>query len=57
MSNVKAKVIPGITGATGTISISLRHYLSNISEKRECKKLPKKKAILDTAHVLRIGLM
>jgi hypothetical protein len=29
MWNVKEKVIPVITGATGTISISLIQYLSN----------------------------
>ena len=33
MWNVKAKVIPVITGATGTISKSLRQYLSNITGK------------------------
>jgi hypothetical protein len=32
MWNVKAKVIPVITGATGTISKSLRQYLCNIQE-------------------------
>ena len=32
MWNVKTKVIPVITGATGTISKSLTHYLSNIRE-------------------------
>ena len=30
MWNVKAKVIPVMSGATGTISDSLRQYLSNI---------------------------
>ena len=33
--NVKAKVIPVITGATGTISKSLGQYLSNIPGKHE----------------------
>jgi hypothetical protein len=32
MWNVKTKVIPVITQATGTISKSLQKYLSNISE-------------------------
>jgi len=32
--NVNAKVIPVIIGATGTISKSLRQYLSNILGKR-----------------------
>jgi hypothetical protein len=35
MWNVKAKVIPVITGATGTFSNSLRQYLSNIPGKHE----------------------
>jgi len=40
---VKAKVIPvrEITGATGTISKSLRQYLSNIPRKHEIKELQK----------------
>ena len=41
MWNVKAEVIPVITGATGTISKSLRHYLSNIPGKYKIKKLQK----------------
>jgi hypothetical protein len=32
MWNVKTKVIPVITGATGTISKSFRKYVSNTSE-------------------------
>jgi hypothetical protein len=43
MWNVKAKVIPVIIGATGTISESLRRYLSNIPGKHEIKKMQKKK--------------
>ena len=39
MWNVKAKVIPVILGATGTISKSLRQYLSNIPGKGEIKGL------------------
>jgi len=42
MWSVKAKVIPVITGTTGTTSKSLWQYLSNISEKHEIKKLQKK---------------
>ena len=42
MWNVKAKVMPVIIGATGTISKSLRQYLTNIPGKkkklRNCKK-------------------
>jgi len=53
---VKAKVIPVITGATGTISESLRQYLSNISGETEIKEL-QKAAILGTEHTLRIALM
>jgi hypothetical protein len=41
MSNVKANVIPTTTGATGTISESLRQYLSNVLENNEIKKLQK----------------
>jgi len=41
MWNVKAKVIPVIIGATGTISKSLRQYLSNIPGKHEIKELQK----------------
>jgi hypothetical protein len=51
MWNVKAKVIPAITGANGTISKSLRQYLSNIPGKQEIKEL-QKTAILRTAHLL-----
>ena len=43
MWNVKAKVIPVITGATGTIAKSLRQYLSNIpgsTKLRTCTKQP-----------------
>jgi hypothetical protein len=53
MWNVKATVIPVIIGATGTISKSLRQYLSNIPGKHEIRELKKKKQILGTAHILR----
>ena len=56
MWNVKAKVIPVIIGATGTISKSLRKYVSNIPGKHEVKEL-QKTAILGTAHILREVLM
>ena len=56
MWNVKAKVKPVITGATGTISKSLKQYLSNIPGKHEIKEL-QKTAILCTAHMLRKVLM
>jgi len=49
MWNVKAKVIPVITGATGTIAKSLRQYLSNIPGKYEIKDLHKT-AVMFTAH-------
>jgi uncharacterized protein YycO len=49
MLNVKAKVIPVMTGETGTTSKSLRQYLSNITRKREMKDL-QKTAILGTAY-------
>jgi hypothetical protein len=51
MWNVKAKVIPVITGVTGTVSKSLRQYLSNIPEKHEIKEI-KKTAIFVTVHIL-----
>ena len=38
MWNVKTKVIPVITGATGTISKSFRKYVSNIPGKHEVKE-------------------
>jgi hypothetical protein len=56
MCNVKAKVISVITGATGTISKSLRQYLSNKPGKHKIKELHKT-AILGTAHILWIVLM
>ena len=41
MWNVKAKVISVIIGATGTVSKSLRQYLTNIPGKQEIKGLQK----------------
>jgi hypothetical protein len=41
MWNVKAKVIPIITGETRTISKSPKQYLSNIQRKYEIKELQK----------------
>jgi len=52
MWNVKTKVIPVITGATGTISKSFRKYVSDIPGNHEVKEL-QKTAILSTAHILR----
>jgi hypothetical protein len=49
MWNVQTKVIPVIIGATGTISVSLRQYLSNRPGEYEIKEL-QKTAILGTAH-------
>ena len=54
--NVKTKVIPVIIGATGTISKSLRKYVSNIPGKHEVMEL-QNTAILGTAHILRKALM
>jgi len=56
MWNVKTKVIPIITGATGTISKSFRKYVSNIPGKHEVKEL-QKTATLGTAHILQKVLM
>jgi hypothetical protein len=49
MWNVKAKMIPILIGATGTISESLRQYLSIVPGKQEIKEL-QTTAILCTAH-------
>jgi len=51
MWNVKVKLIPIIIGANGTISKSLRQYLSNITGMHEMKEL-RKTATLGTAHIL-----
>jgi cobalamin biosynthesis protein CbiG len=51
MWNVKTKVIPVITGATGTISKSPRKYFSHIPGKHKIKELTEI-AILGTAHIL-----
>ena len=56
MWNVKTKVIPVITGATGTISKSFRKYVCNVPGKHDVKEL-QKTAILFTAHILRKVLM
>jgi hypothetical protein len=59
MWNVKTGVIPVIRlviGATGTISKSLRKYVSTIPGNREVKEL-QKTTILGTAHRLRKVLM
>jgi len=42
MWNVKAKVIPVITGATGTISKSFRKYVNNIPGNHDVRELQKK---------------
>jgi len=49
---LKQKVIPVIIWATGTISKSLRQYLSNIRGKDEIKEM-QTTAILGTAQILR----
>jgi len=56
MWNVKAKMIPVITGETWTISKSPKQYLSNIRRKDEIEEL-RKSAILDNAHQLGEVLM
>jgi hypothetical protein len=52
MWNVKARVIPVIIGATGTISKPFRKYVSSIPGNHEVREL-QKTAILGTAHILR----
>jgi hypothetical protein len=56
MWNVKPKLIQVMTGATGTVLKSLRHYLSNIPGKHEIKEL-QKTAILCTTHIFGGALM
>jgi hypothetical protein len=51
MWNVKARVIPVVTGATGTISKSFRKYVSNIPGNHDIKEI-QKTAILGTAYIL-----
>jgi hypothetical protein len=52
MWNVKTRVIPLITGMTGTISKSFRKYVSKIPGNHDVMEL-QKTAILGTAHILR----
>jgi hypothetical protein len=47
MWNIKTSVIPVIIGATGTISISFRKYVSDIPGNHDVKEL-QKTSILDT---------
>ena len=56
MCGLKTTVIPVTTGATGTLSESLRQYLSNIPGKHDVQKMHKT-ATLCTAHILRKVLM
>ena len=51
MWNVKTTVIPGIIGATGTISKSFRKYVGDILGSHEVRK-QQKTTILATAHIL-----
>ena len=52
MWNAKARVMPVINGATGTIYKSLRKYVSDIPGNHDVKEL-QKTAILGTEHILR----
>jgi hypothetical protein len=52
MWNVKTRVIPVIIGATGTVSKSLRKYVSTIPGNHEVWDLHKT-AILGIVHILR----
>jgi hypothetical protein len=56
MWKVKQKVIPVIIGASGTISKSLKKYLSHMPGKHEIKEL-QKSPLLGTAHIPREVLM
>jgi hypothetical protein len=55
MWNMKAKVIPVIIGVTGTISKSLRQYLSNKPGKYEIKELQKNNNIGHSTHTTEIA--
>ena len=52
MWNIKTRVIPVITGATGTIAKSFRKYVTDIPGNHDVKEL-QKTAILGTAHIFR----
>jgi hypothetical protein len=56
MWNVKARVMPVITGATGTISKPFRKYVSDITGNHDFKEL-QKTVILGTAHIFQKMLM
>jgi hypothetical protein len=56
MCYVKTRVILVIIGAIGTISKSLRKYVSTIPGNHEFSEI-QKTAILGTAHILRKVLM
>jgi len=56
MWNVIVKVIPLLTGATGTISKLFTKYLSNITGKYEIGDL-QKISIMGTAHKVQKGLI
>jgi hypothetical protein len=54
--DVKTNMMPVTIGAIGTLSKSLRKYLSSIPGKHKVKEL-QKTAILGTAHILHKALM
>jgi hypothetical protein len=56
MWNVKTRVIPVITGVTGTILKSFRKYVSTIPGNHDVREL-QKTAVLGTAHILQKVLM
>jgi hypothetical protein len=56
MWNVKTRVIPVLIAATGTISKSLRKYMSTIPGNHDVREL-QKTAILGTASILQKVLM
>jgi hypothetical protein len=56
MWNVKTSLMPVITGATGTITKSLRKYVSTVPRNHDVREL-QKTTILGTAHILRKVLM
>jgi hypothetical protein len=56
MWNLRAKVMPIIIEANGTVLKSFRHYLSNVPGRHETEEL-QDTAVFDTALILRKVLM
>jgi hypothetical protein len=53
MWNMKCKIIPVITGATGIVTKGLKKNLSAIPGKHSIHSLKTKIAVLGTSHIIR----